>query len=275
MKAPVTTTLHYSVVHTGGSGAPLLTMHGLSFDHTYFRPWLDRLGSGRPIVYYDHRGNGRSNGHALNAKAMTLESFTADVDTLRRSLGFHRVTVLGHSGAAAIALSYARNYASHAAGLILCDPVLSVGHIASALDRVRPRCTPAQADAFDRAFAGTANDEEYGRLWRIVLPLYFHNHIAAMADRVFSRTIFRADALTYFVQNLAAGSDLEPVLASLDLPVLWLDGERDWLRRDDAAMVELRNCRYRLFAGSGHFPFVEEPEGFLGEISQWLNDQQR
>jgi proline iminopeptidase len=36
-------------------------MHGgLGFDHTCLHPWLDPLGDVLHLVYYDHRGHGRS-----------------------------------------------------------------------------------------------------------------------------------------------------------------------------------------------------------------------
>lgn len=52
------TTLH---AHVEGTGPTLLVMHGgLGLDHTYLRPWLDPLADDLRVVYYDHRGNGRS-----------------------------------------------------------------------------------------------------------------------------------------------------------------------------------------------------------------------
>src|SRR5215210_6762462 len=44
-----------------GEGLPCLVMHGgLGFDHSALHPWLDPLGDVMRLVYYDHRGNGRS-----------------------------------------------------------------------------------------------------------------------------------------------------------------------------------------------------------------------
>jgi proline iminopeptidase len=44
-----------------GDGQPCLVMHGgLGADHTGLRPWLDQVGDVLRLIYYDHRGNGRS-----------------------------------------------------------------------------------------------------------------------------------------------------------------------------------------------------------------------
>jgi proline iminopeptidase len=47
------------------------------------------------LVYYDHRGNGRS-AHVARA-TITHAQFAADADALATHLGFDRIAVIGHS----------------------------------------------------------------------------------------------------------------------------------------------------------------------------------
>jgi pimeloyl-ACP methyl ester carboxylesterase len=48
-------------VEAGQGRVPCLVMHGgLGGDHTCLHPWLDPLGDVMHLLYYDHRGNGRS-----------------------------------------------------------------------------------------------------------------------------------------------------------------------------------------------------------------------
>src|SRR5215213_1668466 len=78
-----------------GEGLPCLVMHGgLGFDHIYMHPWLDPLGDVMHLVYYDHRGNGRS-GRPPWA-TLAWERLCADADALRGHLGFEKVAVIGH-----------------------------------------------------------------------------------------------------------------------------------------------------------------------------------
>src|SRR5438094_1488704 len=79
-----------------GVGPPCLAMHGgPGVDHTCFRPWLDRLGDVLRLIYYDHRGNGRSGRPPL--ESFTLAQLAADADALRAHLGLGRCAVLGQS----------------------------------------------------------------------------------------------------------------------------------------------------------------------------------
>jgi len=68
-----------------GAGQPCLVMHGgLGADHTGLHPWLDPLGDVVRLVYYDHRGNGRSGRPPL--ETLTYAQLAADADALRAYL---------------------------------------------------------------------------------------------------------------------------------------------------------------------------------------------
>jgi pimeloyl-ACP methyl ester carboxylesterase len=95
-------------------------MHGgLGFDHTSLHPWLDPLGEEMHLIYYDHRGNGRSGRPPL--ETLTFEQFCADADALRAHLGYEKVAVLGYSFGGFIALEYALRYPERLSHLILLD----------------------------------------------------------------------------------------------------------------------------------------------------------
>lgn len=87
------TELFYVIV---GEGLPCLMMHGgLGFDHNVLHPSLDPLGDTFNLIYYDHRGNGRSG--TPDKETMTHAQFAADGDALAEHLGHEKVAVIGHS----------------------------------------------------------------------------------------------------------------------------------------------------------------------------------
>jgi proline iminopeptidase len=80
-----------------------------------FRRLADRF----TLVFYDHRGNGRSQGAPVSS--MTWENLTADADALRQRLGFDRWAVLDHSFGGQVALEYALRYPDRLSHLVLLD----------------------------------------------------------------------------------------------------------------------------------------------------------
>ena len=102
-----------------GAGPPCLVMHGgLGVDHSQFREGLDPLGDVLRLVYYDHRGNGRSGRPPI--ETLTLGQLADDADALRSHLGYEKVAVLGHSFGGCIAESGPPSWSSSSgAGIIL------------------------------------------------------------------------------------------------------------------------------------------------------------
>src|SRR5215470_3983393 len=110
-----------------GAGLPCLVMHGgLGVDHTQFRDALDPLGDVLRLVYYDHRGNGRSGRPPI--ETITLKQLADDADALRAHLGFERVAVLGHSYGGCIALRYVLDYPQRVSRLVLVGTTAAWDH---------------------------------------------------------------------------------------------------------------------------------------------------
>jgi proline iminopeptidase len=260
-----------------GQGPPVLVMHGgPGLDHTYLRPGLDRLASGRTLVYYDHRGNGRSPRPATSTewRAVSHASLVADADALRARLRLERMIVFGHSYGGLLAQAYALAYPDRVAGLILCATYPTFDYIETALALAQARATPAQlAVLLGGMAAPSATDDAFGEGFRAVLPIYFHtptpDRLAAFDDVQYSAAAF-AHA---FGACLPGYSTLDR-LASVHAPTLVLAGAVDWIAPPALGAARLVAAIPRaelvLFEQSGHFPFLEQPELFTATVSAWL-----
>ena len=101
-----------------GSGFPFLVMHGgLGIDHTYLRSILGLLSDIFKLIFYDHRGHGRSGRPPLNT--ITYEQLSDDAHALTKNLGYEKIGIIGNSAGGYIALNYAIRHPDNLSYLIL------------------------------------------------------------------------------------------------------------------------------------------------------------
>lgn len=263
-------------VEVGSSGPPVIVLHGgPGLDHTYLRPWLDPLAATARLIYIDLTGHGRS-ARPQRWEDVTHATWVHDVERVRQELGLEQVTVFGHSYGAYIALEYAVTHGDRLAGLILCEgaPVMD---FADAMDF--SRATPEQMEAIASGFSGPAErtPEEFGRLFRTILPLYFHGPVPEPVFDVFSRTRFSPGAFNRGYFECFPGYNVLLDLERLSAPVLLLHGRQDCIvplgPGGERLHRLLPNSTLAVFEESGHFPFVEEPDRFLAAVRTWLRAQ--
>jgi proline iminopeptidase len=252
-----------------GQGVPCLVMHGgLGFDHSALHPWLDPLGDVMHLVYYDHRGNGRSG--RPPTETITFERMCSDADALREHLGFEEVAVLGYSFGGFVALEYALRYPERLSHLILLDtaPGFDYGEEIEANAR-RKGATQEQLDALG---ASDENEADFWRTLNLIAPLYFHTFDADLAERVLGKTIVSVEAAEAS-EAIVEGWDLTPRLGEISAPTLILVGEDDFICPPSRAKImheRIPNSELMVFERSGHFAHAEEPEAFFDAVHGWL-----
>ena len=95
----------------------MLLHGGPGFDHSGFRPVFSRLADLVQIVYYDHRGNGRSD--PCPPDEFTLDTLADDVVRLAERLGVEKPIVLGQSFGGFVAQRYLARHPDHPANVVL------------------------------------------------------------------------------------------------------------------------------------------------------------
>ncbi len=257
-----------------GKGQPMLVMHGgLGLDHTYFRPWLDKLGDQVELIYYDHRGNGRS-ARPANMQSITHATWAADADALRAQLGFDKIILLGHSYGSFLAQEYALRFGSHLKGLILSDTAPALDYMpviqANAAARGTPDALAALGEVFGRAMR---DDEDWRSLWLRILPLYFKRYDPQIAKEMDKSASYSAAAWNHVSANCLPTFNTVGRLKEITAPMLILGGADDWITPPEQIkrmQVELPNADSAVLTESGHFPFIEENEKFLDTVRDWI-----
>ena len=112
------------VIHGGPGG-----------DHTGFKPAMSPLADTMQLVYFDHRGQGRS---ARGDKARyTLDENVADMEALRLHLGLGPVVSIGTSYGGMVAMAHAARYPEAVSKLILVVTAAHGGFVPRAQQFVR------------------------------------------------------------------------------------------------------------------------------------------
>ena len=252
-----------------GTGIPCLVMHGgLGLDHTHLHPWLDSLADLLKLVYYDHRGHGRSGRPPI--ETLTHEQFCRDANALRQHLGFNQTAVIGHSYGGFIALEYAVRYPEKLRYLILIDTAPAYKHGAEIRENLNRR-QPTQAMQ-EALRAHPSSDSQLKRSFFTVLPLYFHRFDARLAHRLFGRTIWSASAAACN-QRLLRSFDVRSQIGQITAPTLVVVGRDDFICPPSQARVlhkSIPNSELMVLQKSGHFPYVEEPEAFFEGVRNWI-----
>ena len=257
-----------------GKGLPMLVMHGgPGLDHTIFRPWLDKLGEQVELIYYDHRGNGRST-RPTSMENITHETWAADADALRTYLGFEKIILFGHSYGGYLAQEYAVRFGQHLAGLILCNTGPAFDYMPIVQANAAARGTPEALAALDEVFAQNKNDDSYLRsLWMRILPLYFKHYDPQIGRAMDEATSYSAAAWNQAKANCLPKFNTLSRLKEIMAPTLILGGADDWLTPAEQSRrmhAELLNSELVIFEDSGHFPYIEETDKFIATVKNWL-----
>jgi pimeloyl-ACP methyl ester carboxylesterase len=252
------------VIHAA-EPAPVVAIHGgLGLDHTYLRA-LDTAG-GR-MIYVDLEGHGRQ-ARPADLTHLSMDAWADGVDSVRARLGLDRWTVLGHSYGGFIALHYALRNPRRVARLVLVCTGPSFAHAAGVVDRAGPDFAAALATPID-------TDEQYAALWQKLLPRYFHRFEPRHAQ-AFASTRYSAAGYTQGASQLAS-YDLTAHLARISAPTLVISGDDDFIMPPAVAGAVLAagipGARHEVIAGSGHFPFLEQPDAFFSVLRPWLRSE--
>lgn len=253
--------------------AAFLVHGGPGADHTGFKPLFSRLSNRMQLVYFDHRGQGRS---ARGAKATyTLEHNVEDMEALRQHLGLAKIIVIGGSYGGMVALTYASRYPQHVSHLIVMVTVADSRFLAAAKQNLAERGTPEQQAIAQHLWDGSFRDEAHLReFFQLMRPLY---SVTASPDdapsKAGERAILSPDATNEAFGGFLRAYDIRDQLPNIKAPALIIAGRHDWIcppkfSEEIAALIP--NSDLRIFEQSGHSIRADEPEALLDAIAGFI-----
>jgi proline iminopeptidase len=271
------TKLYYSII---GDGPPIMFMHGgLGFDHIYFRPWVDPLADNFTVIFYDHRGNGRSE-RPPNLDDVSHATWADDADALRKHLGIHKMTLIGHSYGGVIAQHYALRHQDRLERLILATTYPAWDYTDVVIEGARRKGTLAQVRAIETQFFNHVNnDEDMEEMAEVIASLYFHDPESDVAKHKNENARYSAAAYNHGFIDIHSQHNVVDRLNEIAVPTLVLCGLDDFVTPYEQGSARLhsgiRGSKLVIFEHSAHMIFAEEQEKFLNLVSEFAGSLPR
>lgn len=252
----------------------LLLLHGgPGMDHSSFKPAFSQLADVCQIVYYDHRGQGRSDRRP--PEEWTLDVFADDVVRLCEALGIERPIVLGNSFGGMVAQRYAHRHPDHPARIVLSSTAARMD--LPAIVAMFARLGGAEAAEVARAFWTDPTPEHQATYLATCGPLYTQT-----AGNIFDtqRTVRNMEVLEHFVTGEQLTFDELPSLGAVTVPVLVLAGALDPvcpLKASEDIVAHLRPdlVRFECFDDCGHGVFRDDPARAFAVLREFIVDEVR
>jgi pimeloyl-ACP methyl ester carboxylesterase len=247
-------TTAYRVADRGGSGSPLLCVHGSGGTKEVWKAQLGRLASHRPVVALDLSGHGDSEDFDADPGWESLLAYADDVLAVADETDAG--VLVGNSLGGAVALQLAVERDHQFDGLVLAGtgaklPVLD--------DLLRWLDTD-----FDRAVAFLHGEN---RLFHDADSRYVELSTEAM--RTVGQRVTRRDF------ESCHEFDLRNRLGHVAVPTLAVVGEHDHLtppEYHEELADRIPDGRYREIPDAAHLAMLERPEALNAAVLDFLND---
>ncbi|MFJ2645658.1 alpha/beta fold hydrolase [Streptomyces sp. NPDC087420] len=269
--APDGTQLAYRTI---GEGDPVVCVPGGPADSAYLGD-LGGLAAHRRLIVLDLRGTG---GSAVpeDTSSYRCDRLVDDVEALRDHLGLARPDLLGHSAGANIAVQYAARHPENTGRLALITPgpaavgITVTGETRRALALLRkdePWFPPAFA-ALEAITGGTGGD------WDAIAPFFTGRWDAeARRHQAESRPANQEAVALFGAEGAFTPEATRTAIAAHEGPVLLLAGEFD-LNTPPSAVAEYAglfpDATYVAQPGAGHYPWLDDAEGFVATTAAFL-----
>lgn len=243
-------------------------------DHTGFKPGMSPLAQKMQLVYFDHRGQGRS--AKGDPELYNLDENVEDMEALRRHLGLGPIVSIGTSYGGMVAMAHAARYPDSVSHLVLVVTAAHAGFNARARQIVAGRGTAEQKAVCDQLWAGQLDTVEKLRHYYSVMgPLYSTTHDPKTAGASRARGILTPEALNraFAPGGFLQSYDLRPELARITAPTLILAGRHDWICPPEFSEELHRlipGSDLRIFENSSHSIRADETEAFLDVVSGFV-----
>ncbi len=244
--------LYYEIY---GEGEPLIFIHGFAVDHSVFATLPEHYQNTHQVILFDNRGSGQSD---CPDEPYSIETMADDVIELCRVLNLGPGHFVGHSMGGMILQHLAWQYPRQIRSATFCNTDVKID-IRYAL-AARARLAFMAADCPLRALI------EYGMGWTFSSEFLQRPGMVEKIINLRMANPFPITSVGYRNQlNALLTFDSSAWVNEIKANSLVIGSDQDIIMFESnvARMAEkIPHARYELIEGSGHAPFMEQPEMF-------------
>jgi proline iminopeptidase len=251
---------------------PAFVIHGgPGGEHSDLKSAFAPLADALQLVYFDHRGQGRS--ARGDPARYTLDENVQDMEALRQHLGLGPVVSMGTSYGGMVAMAHAARYPQSVSHLVLMVTAAHAGFNQRAQAIVAERGTAEQQAVCAQLWSGALDTEDKMRhYYAVMAPMYAYQY-APQAPA--TRRILSPEALN---QAFAPGGflqtyDLRPELSAIRVPTLIIAGRHDWIcppEFSEEIHSLIPGSQLEIFEHSSHSVRADEPQRMLQVVRDFL-----
>ncbi|QOR67961.1 alpha/beta fold hydrolase [Cytobacillus suaedae] len=257
---------------TIGSGEPLVFLHGgPGGDHRYFLPHLEDLANHFQLVFYDQAGCGKSG--PLPDESYSMDTEVELLEELRKSLGFHKLNLIGESWGSMLSLLYASKYPTHVGKIFMTaavgatkDAYLQFGK------EIERRLTDEEKQLLNELSTKLSKGEvEVSEIFNIIDPFYVFSR-----ETLGKRTPTNSNAAVNRIigQDIIENYDVSKYAHVLkEIPILVAQGEHDLITPsmlEDTLVSYIPHIQVKGIKECGHWSVVEKPGELMSLVKEFL-----
>lgn len=249
----------------------LVLLHGgPGADHATYKPFMSQFADRAQLIYFDHRGNGRSDEGV--PEDWTLAQWSADTAALLDALEIHKPMILGASFGGFVAQAFATTYPERVARLALVSTApRSDAELAA---QAFARLGGAEVGEIARKhLTHTGDADTEAEYMRRCLPYYAVNEFDLVA---LGRSIERPAVRRHFFRPGGEWHtlDFRRALARIACPTLVLHGALDpvlpvALAEELCASIPPGLAQLRIVENAGH-GWLDQPDDWRRALETFL-----
>lgn len=260
-----------------GKGKPLIVVHGgPGLSQEYLLPQMAKLAEHNMVIFYDQRCSGKSGG---NLSDVSLEVFIEDLEAIRKSFPFEKVSILGHSWGGFLAMNYANLHSDKIDKLILLSSMPATSEdfglfIQEYMKRTEPLTEELEAirksEEYKAGEPATVTKHlrlMFGAYCASPESVYELNFNATQQENLNASAIHGIIAQSVFLKPF----NLD--LSNVACKTLVIHGDHDMVPLIAAQNLQkkIAGAEFVTLKDCGHFPFVEKPDELFDTLEQFLN----